>query len=176
MFTLHGNGVGSGIAIGTARIIRRPGQDVPKYRIDSEQVEEEVVRLEKAIAGAESALKSIDDQLPADAASEVRAILGAHLLMLQDPMLSREPAELIRSERINAEAALQQHAQNLEKIFSAIDDPYLSSKSADVAQVIDRVQGELMDRQDDLTAQPVGRFDGEIIVANDLTPADAIEL
>jgi phosphotransferase system enzyme I (PtsI) len=176
VFTLHGNGVGAGIAVGTARIIHRPGQEIPRYNIEPGQVDSEAMRLQKAITGAEVALESIKTQLPEHGGDEVRAILGAHLLMLQDPMLSLEPVKIIQDEKINAEAALQQHADNLEKVFHDIDDPYLSSKSADVAQVINRVQGELLDESGDLTAQPEGKFDGEIIVANDLTPADTIEL
>ncbi len=176
MFTLHGNGVGAGIAIGIARIIHRPGQEIPKYNIEPEQIDQEVERLTDGIESAIQALETIKKQMPAEGADEVKAILEAHLLMLQDPMLSQESSSIIRAQSINAETALQQHADNLEKMFNDIDDPYLSSKSADVAQIINRIQGELLDEQGSLTAQPEGKFDDQIIVANDLTPADTIEL
>ena len=176
MFTLHGNGVGSGIAIGTARILRRPGHDIPHYEIDDDQVEREVHRLETSIASANESLNQVLDQLTADGAGEVRAILGAHQLMLEDPMLIQEPVNIIRESKINAESALRQHAGHLARIFSEIDDPYLSSKSADIEQVISRIQGELLEQQNDLVSEPDGTLDGEIIVANDLTPADTVEL
>lgn len=176
MFTLHGNGVGAGIAIGTARIIYRPGQEIPVYKIESQQIADEVQRLELAIKSAIKAIKAIKKQIPKKGAGEIQALLGAHLLMLKDPMLSQEPIGIIRKQNINAEAALQQHAEDLEKMFNDIDDPYLSSKSVDVAQVIDRIRGELLEENWDITSEPIGKFDGEIIVANDLTPADTIEL
>ena len=176
MFTLHGNGVGSGIAIGSARVLRRPGQDIPSYNIEPADIESEVQRLQEGVRSAISALKKVTSQSPGEGAAEVRSILGAHLLMLEDPMLSHEPVDIIRNRQINAEAALQIHARNLEKIFSEFDDPYLSSKSVDIAQVINRVQGELLDEQGDLDNQPEGSLDGEIIVANDLMPADTIAL
>ncbi len=176
MFALHGNGVGAGIAIGTARIIHRPGEEIPRYNVEPQQIDTETARLARAISAASKKLKIIKTRIADDGAGEVKAILEAHLLMLQDPMLSQEPGSIIRQQGINAEAALQQYADNLEKVFNAIDDPYLSSKSADVAQVIHRIQGELLDEHGDLNSQPEGRFDGEIIVANDLTPADTVEL
>jgi phosphotransferase system enzyme I (PtsI) len=176
MFALHGNGVGSGIAIGTARVLRRPGHDIPHYDIDDNQVESEIHRLEKAIVSAAESLKQVLEQFSADGAGEVRAILGAHQLMLEDPMLVQEPVNIIRDNKINAESALRQHAGNLARIFSEIDDPYLSSKSADIEQVISRIQGELLEQQNDLVSEPDGTLDGEIIVANDLTPADTVEL
>jgi phosphotransferase system enzyme I (PtsI) len=176
MFTLHGNGVGTGIAIGTARIIRRPGQEVPRYSIEQDQLENEVERLENAIARAISSLQMVEKQLPSEGQGEVKAIMGVHLLMLQDPVLTSEPVGIIRSGMINAEAALQRHGENLDRVFNEIDDPYLRGKSADVAQVISRIHGELLDDHGELTNQPEGKFDGEVIVANDLAPADTIEL
>ncbi len=176
MFSLHGNGVGTGIAIGRARIIRRPGQDIPQYTIALSQIDEEIARLERALFRTKVALQEIKSQLSDDAVDEIGAFLEAHLLMVDDPMLSEEPKNIIRNQMINAEGALNQHAMKLAKLFDDIDDPYLSSKFADVSQVISRIQGELLDFQGDLTSQPVGTFDGEIIVTNDLTPADTIEL
>ena len=55
--------------------------------------------------------------------------------------MSQGPKELIKGQQINAEAALQQHAEKLHRTFNKIDDPYLSSKSADLAQIIHRIQG-----------------------------------
>ncbi len=181
MLALYGNGIGYGIAIGAARVMRQSARDIPGYDIDPEHIEQEVGRLKQAIRNAARRLATIDAQLPAEGASEIRGILNAHLLMLDDPMLSQEPVSIIRKQGINAEAALKLHANHLDKVFNEIDDPYLSSKSVDVVQVINRIQDALMDERDDPDAAPEGEsaegvLDAEIIVANDLTPADTIEL
>ncbi len=176
MFTLHASGIGSGIAIGTARVIRSAGRGIPEFSIEAERVEDEIDRLRRAVARATASLQKIRDELPADAPEEIAAFLGAHLMMLRDPVLHEQPAGTIRQRKINAEAALDRHAANLDQFFKDIDDPYLSDKSVDVAQVVARVQGELLEAPGELSDQPAGTFAGEIIVANDLTPADAVEL
>ena len=176
MFALHGNGIGAGIAIGIARIIHRPGQEIPRYKISKKQVRHEISRLDQAFANAGAALNAIKGQLPGEGLGEAHGILDAHLLILQDPVLIQRPRELIRGQQINAEAALQQHAEKLHRTFNKIDDPYLSNKSADLAQIIHRIQGELADDQVGFIARHEGNYEGEIIVANDLSPADAIEL
>ena len=196
MFTLHasGSGVGGGIAIGRARIIRRagPGREVPEFSIERAQVEAEIARLQEAVDRARASLQKVRDELPADVPEEVASFLNIHLMMLEDPVLSEQPAGIIRARRINAEAALDRHAVKLAAFFKDIHDPYLSAKSVDVAQVINRIQGELLEGAHDAAAQPdrapAGVWDGkqddkqdddlagEIVVANDLTPADAIEL
>ena len=176
MFALHGNGVGSGIAIGRARVLFKPGQEVPVYEVGEAELDREVARYRQAVNDAWHGLSATMEGLPSEGAGEVRGILNAHLLMLQDPELSEEPVRLIRSQKINAEAALQQHADHLESVFNEIDDPYLSSKSADVAQAINRVMGELAGDQGEFSDLDGGEFDGEIICANDLAPADTVDL
>ncbi len=176
MLSLYATGVGSGIAIGKARIIRRPDDALPEYFLQPEEVQPEVERLRTAWRSARSSLKKALDSLPADAADEVAAFLSVQLLMLDDPVLIQAPIAHIRTQQINAESALNAHAEKLAATFAAMDDPYLSSKSRDITQVIDRVLGDLLDAQDALSSQPAGRFDGEIIVSHDLTPADTVAL
>ncbi len=176
MFALHGNGVGGGIAIGKARVILKPSKDVARYEIHDASVYEELQRFKSAMERAQHGIELTLQKMPEEGAGEIRAILGAHLLMLQDPELSQEPARMIEQEKINAEAALQQYADHLMRIFNAIDDPYLRSKFTDVVQAINRVQGELAGSGDELIDLSEGEVDGEIICANDLTPADAITL
>ncbi len=180
MFTLHASGSGSGIAIGTARIIRRVGREIVEFSIDGDKVEGEVARLQQAVKRARAALEKIRDELPADVPEEIASILGAHLMILEDPVLFEQPADIIRQRKINAEAALARHAAKLDQFFKDIHDPYLSGKSADVAQVIHRIQDALPETSGESGEQGEGAgldiAAGEIIVANDLTPADAVEL
>ena len=180
MFTLHASGVGGGIAIGRARVLHRPGQEIPEYALEPGRVDSEVARLREAFARARAALEKIRGELPDDVPEEVAPFLGIQLMILEDRAMLENPAEIIRARRINAEAALDRHAANLDKFFREMRDPYLSGKSADVAQVIQRVQGELLEEAGAPAADGAGlpgdAAAGEIIVADDLTPADAVEL
>ena len=176
MLALFGNGVGNGIAIGVARVISRPDQDIPTYSIGGEQVADEVLRLEHAFARAKQSLEEVKNGLTGDAVDELGPFLGAHIMMAEDPMLRLEPINIIKQQKINAEAALEQHAQKLVQMFKEIDDSYLAGKHPDVSQVVSRVHGELLSLSGDLTDQPEGKFDHEVIVAHDLTPSDAIAL
>jgi len=173
VFTLHASGVGSGIAIGVARIIRRADRDIPEFSINAGRVEAEIARLRRAVERARASLVAIRDSLPAGAPEEIAAFLGIHLMMLEDPVLTDQPATIIRERRINAEAALARHAGKLDAFFKGLHDPYLSGKAVDVAQVIHRIQGELLEAADAAGGED---WAGEIIVADDLSPADAIDL
>lgn len=176
MLALHGTGVGAGIAVGRARIINRTSDKITQYTIAQEHVHKEIERLEKGIETAQHSLLELGKQFSKEIPDEVRALLEAHSLMLKDPLILQESSRLISEQWINAEFALNQYGTRLERVFEQIQDPYLSSKSVDVAQVIQRVLGAMTDSQEAIGGQPEGAYDGEIIIVNDLTPADTIEL
>ncbi len=176
MLALHGTGVGHGIAIGRARIVSRPSPEISEYSIEEGAVESEIDRLANGIRLAKDSLLNLKSDYDGPLPAEVVGLLEAHVTMLEDPMLWSETAQLIRTQRINAECALSRFGRQLELQFSRMSDPYLSSKSTDVAQVVSRIVASLMDNDDTLVPPHEGTFDGEVIVATDLTPADTIEL
>jgi len=180
MLALHGTGVGAGIAIGKARVISKPGENIARYAISEDDLDAEVKRLEIGVKNAIVSLNSAGEKFEGRIPEEVSALLETHSLILQDPMLQDETVKVIRDKKVNAEYALLVYKKRMQKVFDEIPDPYLSSKSADISQVIQRVQGALIESDESpeqsLNNQPDGAFDGEIIIANDLTPADTIAL
>ena len=180
MFTLHAHGVGAGIAIGAARVLtgaRIDARAIDEYAIEPHAVAAETARLHDAIARTVQSLGQLRAQLPRGAPEDVVALLSGHLLMLTDAQWREQPARIIDERRINAEAALARFADSLIRFFDGVTDPYLRAKAIDVAQVAARIQ-------DELGGQPAGALRGikadeltdKIVVADDLTPTDAIEL
>ena len=176
MLALHGTGVGHGIAIGKARVISRPVQGVNQYTIAKEAVESELERLGLGVLRARKSLLRLRSDEGSDLPEEVVSLLEAHVTMLDDPMMLDEPSRMVRDELVNAEFAVSMYGRRLEAVFSRIQDPYLRSKSVDVSQVVQRVIAALMDSEELLDQQPEGTYDGEIIIAADLTPSDTIGL
>ncbi len=176
MLTLHGSGVGSGIAIGEAVVLDRDRPEIPEYLVPAEQIEAEVSRFQAAIERAGAELAAVRDSIPSTVPSETATFIDAHILMLQDPVLAEEPLATIRGRRCNAEWALNVHCQALVEVFDAMEDPYLRSKKNDVEQVINRIYKELLNtpgRDHDILSDDLS---GKIVITNDLTPADAVLL
>jgi len=176
VLTLHGSGVGKGIAIGQAFILDRELPGVPQYLVARELIDEEVRRFGAAIDAARKQLRTIRRKLPADAPAEASAFLDAHLLMLEDKMLTEGPVASIREQQYNAEWALKLQAEALIAVFDRMRDPYLRNKKIDINQVVDRVQRNLLKLEDPATVPASGSLSGQIVVANDLTPADTVLL
>ncbi|MDA8362333.1 MAG: phosphoenolpyruvate--protein phosphotransferase [Gammaproteobacteria bacterium] len=176
MLVLHGTGVSSGIAIGKAYVLHRERPEVPEYVLPESLIEDEVGRFVAAINSARSQLERIRNQIPKSAPPEISSIIDTHLLILHDKMICEAPVGTIRKKRRNAEWALKTQSDELSAVFEQMDDPYLRSKKTDVGQVVDRILRNLLVSTDEEHEQITDALDGQIVVANDLAPADIVLL
>jgi phosphotransferase system enzyme I (PtsI) len=173
MLALHGTGVSDGVAIGKAFVLQRELPEIPEYVIPREYIEEEVARFQRAVEASRRQLITIREHIPANAPPEATSFLDAHLLMLDDKMISQAPVEAIRNQQYNAEWALKTQSEILSAIFEQMDDHYLRNKKTDVNQVVNRIQRNLLQQNYD---EHEKMSEGEIVVADDLTPADTVML
>ncbi|OHC62115.1 MAG: phosphoenolpyruvate--protein phosphotransferase [Rhodocyclales bacterium GWA2_65_20] len=175
-FTLHGLAVSSGIAIGRAHLVSHATLEVAHYQLRERDVPREIDRFDKAFATVKADLNALRrDSATPGSPSELSAFVDIHAMILDDPLLSELPKDLIRQRRCNAEWALVQQMEELVAQFDEIEDSYLRERKHDVVQVVERVLKALMGKQRKLTRR--GRGDGEplIVVAHDLSPADTIQ-
>ncbi len=176
MLVLHGTGVSSGIAIGKAYVLHRERPEVPEYMLPQGSAEDEVGRFVAAIDAARTQLERIRDHIPKSAPPEISSIIDTHLLILHDKMICEAPVATIRTKHYNAEWALKTQSDELSAVFEQMDDPYLRSKKTDVGQVVDRILRNLLVPSNGEHEQITDALDGQIVVANDLTPADIVLL
>jgi phosphotransferase system enzyme I (PtsI) len=175
MLSMHGSGIGRDIAIGTACVLPAVVADIPEYLVPKKHVEDEIHRLRAAIAATRIQMIQIRQQFTSDAPPEATGFIEAHLMMLDDPMLTQEPEELVKSRQINAEQAIELQSQSLIKVFEEMDDEYLRTKGDDIRQVVDRIQRNLMGVDPTAGSDLIGDIANPIIVSRDISPADTLE-
>jgi len=174
-FSLHGFPVSRGIAVGRAHLLKPAALDVQHYLVGQTQVEAEVRRLQNAFAAVHQELRTIWDELPADAPAELGAFIDIHILILSDPMLAEAPLDIIRSRHYNAEWALVTQIDQLTAQFDEIEDPYLRARKADIQQVAERVLKLLTGTAQLLPASGDDAQAQLIVVARDISPADMLQ-
>jgi phosphotransferase system enzyme I (PtsI) len=172
-FSMHGVPVSSGIAIGHAHLVSHALLEVAHYVIPASLVEAEVVRFDKALETVRRDLSAVIESLPINAPAEMGAFVGTHLMILSDRALSEAPKAIIREELCNAEWALKQQMDDLVEQFEEIEDDYLRERKFDVVQVVERVIKVLLGHPGQ--AALARQEQSIILVAHDLSPADAIQ-
>lgn len=171
-FKLVGIPASPGAVVGKAYLIDRSRIQEPQEHVGDELVDAEVVRLREAVDRSDAQLAEIRAQL-GDQPAEHGLIIEAHRLMLFDPALLDAAEKEIRREQVNAEWAVRRVVKTLRGAFDAIDDPYFRDRRNDIEFVGDRIVRNLLGAMNDI-AEAVPQ--DAIIVAHDLSPADAMLL
>ncbi|HYN77238.1 MAG TPA: phosphoenolpyruvate--protein phosphotransferase [Lamprocystis sp. (in: g-proteobacteria)] len=163
------------VAIGPAYVIGGGMLTAIQTAITPEQVSAELDRLNAAVAEARRALKAVRNQIPSSTPRNIAEFIDSHLLMLDDVALVDEVRKIIRDQFYSADWALQLQRDTLVQVFDAMDDPYLRNRRVDVEHVVHQIMSFL---QGAAPEPPTSErdLDGCVVVACDLTPADAIAL
>ncbi len=188
-FSLHGLAVSRGIAIGQAVVLTNSRAEVRHYFIAPEQVEAELARARAARDAVIAELQQLAQELPADAPTELAALLDVHLMLLQDEVLVGGIRQWIAERFYNAEWALVTQLEQVSRQFDEMEDDYLRERKADIEQVVDRVLQHMCGQVLPAPVHPVGGsippaqaswVDAAaqtplILVAQDLSPADMLQ-
>jgi phosphotransferase system enzyme I (PtsI) len=166
---LKGIAVSSGIITGKAHLIDRSRVKILyQYLISDQQVNKEVERFKDALNAAKDQIIHLKNRMP-EQIKRHSFILDSHLMIMDDSMFFNATINGILSEKINAEWALKKSVQNIESLFSQIDDPYIKERIVDVEYVAERVLRNLAGKEQESLYEISERV---IIVAHELSPAD----
>ena len=164
-----GIAVSPGIVIGKARLVDRSRVRILyQYLISEQQVRKEVERIKEAIESAKQQINDIKNKMP-EQLKRHAFILDTHLMIMEDSMFSTATINAILQEKINAEWALKKSVQNIEKLFTQIEDPYIKERIVDVQYVAERVLRNLGGQEQESLSEINERV---IIVAHELSPGD----
>lgn len=171
---LTGLGVSPGIGIGKALVLKRGTRDL-RFRVPAALVARELERLDAARSQSRRQIEQIKERIATTAGAEHAYLFDAQLLMLDDAMLIGRAADTIRTERLNAESALQRALEHVSAVFDHGQDPYLRERKGDVADVVGRMTMNLRAAGD--PTDLFNELDGPLVlVAHDVTPSIIAQL
>jgi phosphotransferase system enzyme I (PtsI) len=173
---IRGIPVAPGIAIGAVFDTTEPPAEAPRRAIAEAAVDAEKQRLAAAVTASRKQVAKLKTRLgvlPEEAQEELAPLLDAYAMMLGDSRLIRGARKRIESGLLAAETAVADEAEAIaEVILSARDDDKagLRRRAGEVREIARRLTRNL-------THNPFRSFkdvpEGAILVAEELTPADA---
>lgn len=171
MKQLTGIAASNGVAIAKAYELTLPSLSFEKIAI--QQPDKEIERLNNALNIAKQELGKIKTHTEQELDAEHAEIFSAHILILNDPELVDPIKDKITSDKINAEAALDETADMFIDMFENMDNEYMRERAADIKDVTQRVMAHLLDTP---LPNPALIDEEVIVIANDLTPSDTAQL
>lgn len=170
MLTLKGKSVFSGISIGPLALFHRNTISTAVRPI--EDVDAEIARFQKAREEAIGQLKDLYVKAVDKVGEEQAAVFEVHQMMLDDDDYIEGIETKIRDEKMNAEAAVDQTAQEFAEMFRSMEDAYMQARAADVLDISRRVEQQLCGGP----GIDFSNYDQVIIAADDLAPSETLQL
>lgn len=170
MLTLKGKSVFSGISIGPLALFHRNTISTAVRPI--EDVDAEIARFQKAREEAIGQLKDLYVKAVDKVGEEQAAVFEVHQMMLDDDDYIEGIETKIRDEKMNAEAAVDQTAQEFAEMFRSMEDAYMQARAADVLDISHRVEQQLCGG----SGIDFSNYDHVIIAADDLAPSETLQL
>ncbi len=168
METIRGIPVSSGIVIGRVFRLGEAEQRVPHRRIEANEVDREIERMNTAFEEAIADLEALRDRTRVQLGAEPAKIFEFHVGLLRDPSLRKPIRTRIETDLVVAEWAVADEFRAVADRFAAMGNEVFAQKTSDIIdldrRVLDRLMGENTSRLATLE-EPV------IIVAHELTPS-----
>jgi phosphocarrier protein FPr len=158
-----------GIGIGPKTTLAEPAVLLVDTEPDLPDAERE--RLQAAIEAARGELHTTRDHVAGRAGEHEAEIFDAHLLLLDDEDLAGAALAVIAQGGVSAAQAWRDVVNALAARFTALEDPYLKARAADVRAVGQQVLSHLLGH----TPNAVASLSG-VVVAADLAPGQAARL
>ncbi len=158
-----------GIGIGKAFVHGGVTAEPEAYRVEQEDVEGEIARLEVALVETRKQIEQLQEQVGRTANGHREAsIFDAHLLMLEDRSVLDEVISIARGERVNIDSACYRTINNYIAVLRVSDDVYLKQRVVDFEDVMRRILRNLSLRHpaDQRVRHP------HVLIAHELTPSD----
>ncbi len=171
MIELAGISASPGIAIGKVFVHVDEAPVIPRYRIDTRRLPDEMSRFRAAVEKATAEIHRLKEHATDIDGAEQAAFLESHVLMLNDPEFALTIETKLHEQRTNVEWVLINARQEMVEKMNALDDEYLRERIADIQDVSRRILNHLLYREKTSLADLTEEI---VLVAHDLLPSDAI--
>lgn len=162
-----------GIAIARIYFYKPEELVIEEKEILPQNVKNEIQRFKEAIEKSRGQIQVIETKTKVELGKEKAAIFGAHLLVLKDSLLIEEVKHIVKTQLINAEAAVQRVIDHYVRLFESMQDDYMDERVVDLKDVGRRLQSNLLGYD----YLPITNLEEPVIlVAKDLTPSDTAQM
>jgi phosphotransferase system enzyme I (PtsI) len=170
--SLQGYPICPGIAIGRPFFFTVAEENIPEFAVSDDQIDHEVERYYCALKSSQNDLLSLQKRLLREGGNEAAAILGSHLEIMKDPLMTVEMEEAIRERGKNTEYVFKSVLGEYEKKFNKIPDEFFRERLKDFQDISRRIIGHLRKHERYTLAQLNFRA---IVFAHELSPSDTAE-
>ena len=173
MRRLTGIGASEGVSVGKVLLFIEEEMVIPEVKTADSTVESELTKLDEGLKKSKTQLIAIREKVKEKMGEDKAAIFDGHIMLLEDEDLIMEVQDKIKGEGLPAAKALSDGIEEYCAMISALEDPYLRERAADLQDIGKRwLKNILGIKIKDLSnLEP-----NTVVVTYDLTPSDTAQL
>ena len=173
MRRLTGMGASEGVSVGKVLLFIEEEMVIPEVKTADSTVESELTKLDEGLKKSKTQLIAIREKVKEKMGEDKAAIFDGHIMLLEDEDLIMEVQDKIKGEGLPAAKALSDGIEEYCAMISALEDPYLRERAADLQDIGKRwLKNILGIKIKDLSnLEP-----NTVVVTYDLTPSDTAQL
>lgn len=162
-----------GIGVGPVFLLEKEELVIHRKSITKDDVKKEILRFRTAIQKTVKEMKhDREEMLHALGKSHAR-LADAYLMILEDPILTKDIEREITKEQLNAEFVIQEALEKISYTFDALSDDYFRDRKNDILEVGDKILRHLLGKE---KTMPAEMEQESIVAAHNLLPSDTIAL
>jgi phosphotransferase system enzyme I (PtsI) len=162
-----GIGASDGIAIAKAYVLSQPTFNINSNAITN--VDNELNLYQQAIDKTIQQIKNIRDIAKERLGESKAEIFDAHIQIVNDPEISSEIKNLIKSTSVNAPYAIEKTYEKYREMFTSMADAYFKERAADIKDVKKRLIANLLGVD---LPNIIDIKEESIIITYDLSPSE----
>lgn len=169
---LRGIPISKGIGIGLPIFFACIEEEIPEVAIPRKEIDGEIIRYRQALEMSRKDVETLQQLSIKDGPPEIASILGTHLEMMKDPLLTNVIEERIRDMQRNSESIFNSLIEEYKIRFSTIKDHYFQERVRDIVDVSRRILGHLRP----MPKVKIGEVPhNSIILTHELVPSETVE-
>ncbi len=169
---VNGISASEGIAIGRAFLVEEKEFCVIPRRIPKNSVKNEIERFRNAVHRVKEELLSAEHKILKILGKKHSPLVEAYLLMLEDPIITRDVTNRVSEEYVNAEYALWATIDKILQSFDKINDEYFKDRKNDVYEIGKRILNFLAEEKRSIADAE----ENSIVIVHSLSPDDIFRL
>ncbi len=170
---LRGIAASPGIGIGKVFIMKEEALSYEFRSLSKDEIKKEIQRFRTAVLKTKSEFIQTREKVLLVLGKSHASLIDAHLLILEDPLFTKDIEKKITHDQINAEASLVAVLDAIGRSFDQIADGFFKQRKDDIMDVGKRVMRYLLGRH----SGPLQHLKEKcVIIARDLGPSDTMSL
>lgn len=170
---LKGIPASQGIAIGKVFLITTKEFPLMPQKIPATKIKQEITAYKNALIRTRQEMLYGKEQILKILGKEHSLLADAYLLLLDDPLLTRDVVRKITEDAVNAEYALADVLNRVIQSFEKIDSAYFRDRKDDIIEVGKRILHHLVGTERKKISD-VNK--GDIVICHGLSPSDVVTI